>query len=202
MNQPTEQAQTTPLTASQMRWLWMISSKPPFAKQYQALQETAQKHPSFYNQPHVTPPNERQLYEMAEQANLVNVAATMARTWGIEDDDGWMDKFDSLRHWPDTTRRGPHSLRLSLGKKHPKNFIMWVLPVDGHERIQVRDNFNRLVLCSYGKLMRPGDWMDTLMFEYQRFRIWRDENEETPGGIPKPDAPMPFLLSRNPGLKT
>jgi hypothetical protein len=181
------------LTPRDWRHLFVPGSPLPFAKEFRKLQEVARQRPDYYNQPDASPPNQPELYDLFLQANLINVAREMARVWGEDDSDGPLRGFERLRCWPDAEMRGPHTLRLSFGLLKPTN-IFRDLARETNEQIEIHDHNNRLVFCTEGHYIRPGDWITALMSEYHRFRLWRHDCEEQPG-LPKPLRPLPPHLS-------
>lgn len=181
------------LQSAELRHLFTMTAI-PFAKEFRRLQDEAWRHPECFNQPDREPPNVRLLYDLASQANLINVAREMARSWGEDDSDGPLRGFDRLRCWPHPESRGPHALRLSFGVNQPRNMILQILPLDQREPVEIRDHNNRLVLSTQCSYIRPGDWISALVTEYNRFRLWRIEVEENPG-LPKPVRPLPLQIS-------
>lgn len=180
-----------PRLPASLRAAFQIIVPPAFAKAFHLLKEEAHRQ-NIYNQPDKRPVNPALLYELGERANLTGIARELARNWGEDDTDGPLQGFDRLRSWPDATNRGPHTLRLTLGVVRPRNFVLRLLPLDGHEQIRIFDQNNRLVLSSDEKFIRPGDWLDHLMIEYARFRQWRRDNETLLQG--KPAAPARELI--------
>ncbi len=164
----------------------------PFHEAFKALEQEAQRFPDCYDNPALWPPNQTELYDLALRANLINIAREMARSWGEEDSDGPLLGFDSLRCWPHAESRGPHRLRLSFGRTAGGLKVAGLVRVriDEHSRTEVRDQNNQLVLTDHTLFIRPGSWIQALQQEYERFRSWRNENDEVPGSSPKPLAPL------------